>query len=91
MPRTRRPTAAFSPRQPSVYLLALFLSTSLAAAQPNPDRLVLLDGSTTTGTITSIDPDGHIVNSSYSSGPIGRFTANEVLKKTIFEQAKANG
>ncbi len=38
-----------------------------------------------------LDPDGHIVNSSYSSGPIGRFTANEVLKKTIFEQAKANG
>ena len=35
-----------------------------------------------------LDPDGKIVNSVYSSGPIGRFTANDVLKKVLFEQAR---
>jgi len=35
-----------------------------------------------------VDPEGRIVNSAYSSGPIGRFTANDVLKKVIFEQAR---
>ncbi len=33
-----------------------------------------------------LDPDGKVVNSVYSSGPIGRFTANDVLKKVAFEK-----
>ena len=36
-----------------------------------------------------LDPSGAIVNACYSTGPIGRLTANDVLKKVIFEQAKA--
>lgn len=35
-------------------------------------------------------PDGRILNAVYSSGPIGRFTANDILKKTVFEQARAD-
>ena len=35
------------------------------------------------------NPAGEIVNSVYSSGPIGRLEANDVLKKVIFEQARA--
>jgi peroxiredoxin len=42
-----------------------------------------------TGFLT--DPDGAIVNAVYSTGPIGRFTANDIMKKTIFEQARASG
>ncbi|MGI9613998.1 MAG: hypothetical protein ACR2QO_13905 [Acidimicrobiales bacterium] len=41
-----------------------------------------------------LDPSGAIVNSVYSSGPIGRFTANDIMKKVLFEQrarAKAAG
>ena len=34
-----------------------------------------------------LDPEGNIVNAVYSSGPIGRFTANDILKKVAFEQA----
>ena len=34
-----------------------------------------------------IDPDGIINNAVYSTGPIGRFTASEVIRKTMFEQA----
>jgi hypothetical protein len=37
-----------------------------------------------------LKPDGGIVNSVYSSGPIGRFTANDVLKKVVFEKFMAN-
>ena len=33
-----------------------------------------------------LDPDGIIVNTVYSSGPIGRFTANDILKKVVFEK-----
>ena len=36
-----------------------------------------------------LNPAGEIVNSVYSSGPIGRLEANDVLKKVIFEQARA--
>ena len=36
-----------------------------------------------------VDPDGLVSNAVYSTGPIGRFTASEVIRKTIFEQAKA--
>ena len=35
-----------------------------------------------------LDPSGAISQSVYSSGPIGRFTANDVLKKVRFEQHK---
>ena len=28
-----------------------------------------------------VDPSGEIVNAVYSTGPIGRFTANDILKK----------
>jgi peroxiredoxin len=38
-----------------------------------------------------LDPTGAIVNAVYSTGPIGRFTANDVLKKVAGEQARANG
>ncbi len=31
-------------------------------------------------------PDGTINQSVYSSGPIGRFTANDILKKVVFEK-----
>ena len=33
-----------------------------------------------------LDPDGKVNTSVYSSGPIGRFTANDILKKVRFEQ-----
>ena len=36
-----------------------------------------------------LDPSGKIVNAVYSTGPIGRFSANDILKKVIFEQARA--
>ena len=38
-----------------------------------------------------LDPEGRIVNSAYSSGPIGRFSAQDTLKKIIFEQSRASG
>lgn len=36
-----------------------------------------------------VDPDGNISNSLYSSGPIGRFTASDILRKVLFERSKA--
>ena len=36
-----------------------------------------------------LNPDGEIANSVYSSGPIGRFTAGDILTKVIFEKAMA--
>lgn len=36
-----------------------------------------------------LDPEGKVVNSVYSSGPIGRFTPDDILKKVSFEQAWA--
>jgi peroxiredoxin len=38
-----------------------------------------------------LNPTGAIANAVYSTGPIGRFTANDVLKKVAFEQARAAG
>ena len=35
-----------------------------------------------------LDPDGKIVNAVYSTGPIGRFTANDVMKKIAFDRAR---
>lgn len=37
-----------------------------------------------------MNPAGEIVNSVYSSGPIGRFTANDILKKVRFEKVMAD-
>lgn len=33
-----------------------------------------------------LDPSGAVLNSVYSSGPIGRFTADDVLRRVAFEQ-----
>ena len=35
-----------------------------------------------------LDPDGAIATSVYSSGPIGRFSANDVLKWVLFRQSR---
>ncbi|MBT8240144.1 MAG: redoxin domain-containing protein [Acidimicrobiia bacterium] len=35
-----------------------------------------------------VDPEGIVNNAVYSTGPIGRFTASEVIRKTMFEQAQ---
>ena len=35
-----------------------------------------------------LDPDVRVVNALYSSGPIGRLTASDVLRKTLFEIQK---
>lgn len=36
-----------------------------------------------------VDPEGKIINAVYSTGPIGRFTASEVVRKVRFEMDKA--
>ena len=36
-----------------------------------------------------VDPQGVIVNALYSTGPIGRLTASEILRKVRFEMDKA--
>jgi len=35
-----------------------------------------------------LNPEGEVVNSLYSSGPIGRFTGSDILRKVLFERAK---
>lgn len=40
------------------------------------------------GTGWLLNPDGEIVQSLYSTGPIGRFTASDIIRKVIFEKAK---
>lgn len=37
-----------------------------------------------------VNPEGRIVNAVYSTGPIGRFTASEILRKVRFEMDKAS-
>jgi alkyl hydroperoxide reductase subunit AhpC len=37
-----------------------------------------------------VKPEGAIVNAVYSTGPIGRFTASEILRKVRFEMDKAS-
>jgi alkyl hydroperoxide reductase subunit AhpC len=61
------------------------IATATGAALQSGERVFLH----ATGFL--VDPEGGIVNSVYSSGPIGRFTANDVLKKVIFEQARRAG
>ena len=46
------------------------------------------DRTFTHATAFLVDPEGLVSNAVYSTGPIGRFTASEVIRKTIFEQAK---
>ncbi len=38
------------------------------------------------GTGWLLNPDGEINTSVYSTGPIGRFTASDIIRKTLFEQ-----
>ena len=56
------------------------VATSTGAALQTGDRTFLH----ATGFL--LEPEGSIVNSVYSSGPIGRFTANDILKKVAFEK-----
>ena len=37
-----------------------------------------------------LNPGGEIVTSVYSSGPIGRFTANDILKSVVFQKFLAS-
>lgn len=37
-----------------------------------------------------VNPEGTIINAVYSTGPIGRFTASEILRKVRFEMDKAS-
>lgn len=37
-----------------------------------------------------INPEGLIINAVYSTGPIGRFTASEILRKVRFEMDKTS-
>ena len=41
------------------------------------------------GTGWLLNPDGEIVQSLYSTGPIGRFTASDIIRKVLFEKKKA--
>lgn len=36
-----------------------------------------------------VNPEGRIINAVYSTGPIGRFTASEILRKVRFELDRA--
>ena len=40
------------------------------------------------GTAWLVNPDGEIAQSLYSTGPIGRFTASDIIRKVLFERAK---
>ena len=35
-----------------------------------------------------LNPDGEIVQSLYSTGPIGRFTPSDIVRKVLFEKAR---
>ncbi len=35
-----------------------------------------------------VDPEGTVINAVYSTGPVGRLTASEVLRKVRFEMDK---
>ena len=40
------------------------------------------------GTAWLVNPDGEINTSVYATGPIGRFTASDIIRKTLFEQKR---
>ncbi len=46
------------------------------------------DRTFTHATAFLVNPEGIISNAVYSTGPIGRFTASEIIRKTMFEQRK---
>ena len=37
-----------------------------------------------------VDPEGTVINAVYSTGPIGRFTASEILRKVRFEMDRTS-
>ena len=41
------------------------------------------------GSAWLLNPDGEIVQSLISTGPIGRFTASDIIRKVMFERAKS--
>lgn len=40
------------------------------------------------GTGWLVNPEGEIAQSLYSTGPIGRFTASDIIRKVLFEKRK---
>ncbi len=43
------------------------------------------------GTGWLLNPDGNISQSLYSTGPIGRLTASDIIRKVMFEEKMAAG
>ena len=58
------------------------VSADTGAAYQSGDRAFLH------GTGWLINPDGEIVQSLYSTGPIGRFTASDIIRKVLFEKKR---
>ena len=58
------------------------VSADTGAAYQDGDKVFLH------GTGWLLNPDGEIVQSLYSTGPIGRFTASDIIRKVMFEKAK---
>ena len=58
------------------------VSADTGAAYQEGDKVFLH------GTGWLINPAGEIVQSLYSTGPIGRFTASDIIRKVLFEQKK---
>ena len=61
------------------------VAASTGAALQTGDRTFLH------ATAFLLAPNGEINTAVYSTGPIGRFTASDVLKKVVFEKARAQG
>lgn len=58
------------------------VSTDTGAAYQQGDKVFLH------GTAWLLNPAGEIVQSLYSTGPIGRFTASDIIRKVLFEKKK---
>ena len=58
------------------------VSANTGAAYQEGDKVFLH------GTAWLLNPAGEIVQSLYSTGPIGRFTASDIIRKVLFEQKK---
>lgn len=58
------------------------VSADTGAAYQDGERVFLH------GTAFLINPDGEIAQSLYSTGPIGRFTASDIIRKVLFERKK---
>ena len=61
---------------------ALKVSADTGAPYQEGDRVFLH------GSGWSINPEGQIAQSLISTGPIGRFTASDILRKVLFERRK---